>query len=385
MISSTKVLKSFTREYDDILLKYASELIRIDSSNPPGDEAAVAQYASEIMSAIGLDTRIYEMPGGHRNVVGISGSNSPRIALCGHLDTVPAGGGWSKQPFSSDIEGGALYGRGSTDMKGALAAMLTAAKFILDNKYEGAESFALVFTGDEEDCCKGAMELVRHTSFKPRAALIGEPTGLQVHTGSRGYSQYLIVSEGISCHAAQPEKGDNAIYKMSRALRHMAGYKDIASNRLHPKLGSASFNIGTIRGGTRVNVVPDYCDAEAEYRLLPGENANNIAKELSALAGEDAVVRIIQEHPGAYTSEDHPFVRTACTAVEKVLDRKAQVGAFPAFSEAGFFASGWGVPAILLGPGEIDLAHKVDEHVLINELTAAARIYALLICSDTLM
>ncbi|MDP2891675.1 MAG: M20 family metallopeptidase [Bacillota bacterium] len=386
MPGSSGLLNGYASEYDSLLLRHATALIGLDSSNPPGDENAVADYCADAMASIGLNVQKMRLDGGYRNVIGISsGGKAPDIALCGHIDTVPAAGGWTRPPFAATTEGGLLFGRGSADMKGALAAMLTAAKFARDKGFGYDRGFALVFTGDEENCCRGAEELIKDTAFKPRAAVIGEPTRLEVHTGSRGYSKYIIHSEGVGCHAACPEEGENAIFKMARALTRLESYSQTAAGRMHPELGAASFNVGTIKGGTNVNVVPDSCEADAEYRLLPGESAEDIASELGALAGEDAKVRIVQSYPGAYTEKGHPFVLSVCAAVEQVLGKMAKTGAFPAFSEAGFFAKGWGAPTVLLGPGSIEMAHKADECIPVKELLAAAKIYALMLCQQPLI
>ncbi len=369
--------------YRDLLLTHAKDLIRIDSSNPPGEEKAVADYCADAMAALGLDVSIMRMEGtGHYNVTGTLKGRSAGLALCGHMDVVPAGEGWTKDPFSPIVQDGKLYGRGSCDMKGALAAMLTAARVALDHGYNEKRGFSLCFTGDEEDVCKGAIDLVKNREYRPVAAIVGEPTELAIHTGTKGYSQYLIRTNGTAAHASQPENGDNAIYKMARAIHALEEYAREVRSRSHPALGAASFNIGTVHGGTKVNVVPCYCEADTEYRLLPGDTAQRAVQEMTERTGGIAEIDIIQEHPAVFIEEAHPLVQAMVEAFRSETGKKAELGVFPAFSEMGIYQQGWGVPALLFGPGSINLAHKPDEYVPLEELYVAAGVYARLLAMD---
>jgi len=373
--------------YEDIVrahglgaVGFAQELVRIPGVNPPGEELAVAERCAGRLRAAGLRVTLDEFLPGRANVIAFAGDpDDLGLVFNGHLDVVPAPGDWLRAPFSGEIADGFLWGRGASDMKSGCAAMIEAAAAAVRSGRAFRKGLAIALVADEEGVNRGARRLRDTVNLRADACAVCEPTDLAVHIGNRGYASYFIRTHGLACHAGQPQNGVNAIYGMGRALGRLEAYAAGLAGRAHPQLGPMSMSVGTIRGGTHLNIVPDFCEIEAEVRVIPGFTAAAIQGELQDLLGDEAQVALRSDLPGSFLPEDSPLVRAAADSVRAVTGLEPIVECFPACSEASFFSVGYGIPTILLGPGDIACAHKPDERAAIAQIAQATEIYGSLV------
>jgi len=307
------------------------------------------------------------------------------LTLSGHMDVVPAGEGWSSDPFTLLERDGALYARGSADMKGFLALALNLAATVDVERL--AHPLALVLTYDEELGTLGARHLHDHwpaAQALPRAAIIGEPTELQPVRLHKGHLKARFTFNGRSAHSAYPHLGRSAIepaaavvMALSRLGRELATER-LPSSRHFPEAPGPSLNIGRIEGGTAINVVPDRCVVDVGVRLLPGLDTDALAARLRAVAAAASPEfppdwELLSVSPPMEVSAETPLFARLCALVGEPAE--------PAVSYAT--DAGWlqrmGLDCVLFGPGSIRVAHQPDEHVPIRDLERARQILALLV------
>lgn len=373
--TNSRLLESCRRD----AVEWTRELVRRNSENPPGRELDCIRWCGDILRGLGMEVSVDEFAPGRANLTAFAGDrNQLGIVFNGHIDTVPVKDGWDDPPFDAVLRDGCIWGRGSADMKSGCAAMMAAAKYVLQAGLELRRGFALTLVADEECVNRGALRLQRTTPLSADACIVCEPTQLQVHYGNRGFTSYYIRTYGKSCHGCEPRRGVNAIYKMARVLVKLEQFAAEFSQRINPQLGEASMSVGTIRGGTSLNTVPDFCEIELEARVFPGMRADGICRELQELLGGEAAVSVRSELPASLVPLDSGIVRIAGECVRAATGRDAVAAKFPACSEASFFSEGYGIPTVLLGPGDIGCAHKANEHVPVEEIRQAVDIYAML-------
>ena len=350
------------------------------SVNPPGEEREVARICAMHLNKLGLDVKLDEFAPGRANVVAFAGDpDNLGLVLYGHLDCVPATGDWVHEPYSGVIENGFLWGRGSSDMKSGCAAIIEATDAAIRCGRPWKKGLCIALVADEERLNLGVKRIRDTTILRADACIVCEPTKLQVHLGNRGYTSFRIRASGLACHAGQPHNGINAIYRMGRVICELEDFSLRLAKRIHPQLGSMSLSVGTIHGGTQLNIVPDSCEIEVEVRVFPGFTAQDMQKELQALLGDAVSVVIRSDLPASYQQEDSDLVLAAANCVQAVTGIAPRVECFPACSEASFFSIGYCIPTILLGPGDISCAHKPDEQVDVQQITQAVEIYAMMI------
>ncbi len=348
-------------------------LVRIPSENPAGaphsaGERQLAEFVGEYLRALGADVSFEPAVGGDRpNVYGAFPSPRQarsRLLFAPHLDTVPVTG-MTVDPFGGEARDGRIYGRGATDTKGTMAAMLWALR---DLDWQALPvSVAFAGLADEEDEQRGAKVCAERAMAD--FVVVGEPTELQtVHT-HKGTCWLRLEASGRAAHASAPDRGENAIEKLTRAFSELKRhFPDLAAVGPHATLGEATISLGTIQGGSKINVVPDRCWAEVDIRTLPGQE--NMAEAVRRFFDERQTgvsVRPLKVSQPLFTAPDEPHVaRLAALG-------SSPVGA-PWFCDAAVFAAA-GTPAVALGPGSIRQAHTADEHVTVADLEAGAQFY----------
>ena len=360
-------------------------MVATPSENPPGNEADVAALVAAYCDEIGLKTELHEGAPGRPSVVARwEGGPGPTIDYCSHIDVVPAGDPrlWNDDPFSARIEGGTLHGRGSCDAKGPVAAALEAVDALRRSGWEPAGTLQLDLVADEEAMgFKGAGYLVEKGVSAPDAAIVGEPTSLRVVRAQRGACWFSISTKGAATHGSAPERGVSAIKHMAEiVLRLEDSLPDIA----HPVLGGPSINVGTIHGGAKVNIVPASCVIEVDRRSIPQESRDDVLASI-----ESAVERARERFPDLQADiefsfyaapfevdSEAPLVRQCAAAVTEATGSPAELVGFRGASDARFLAEA-GADVVVLGPGDIGLAHTAHESVELAEVEAAARAYAL--------
>ncbi len=351
--------------------------------NPVSESCRELEFANcyEIfMKDAGLSTSRRNVVDGRPNVFGRrSGDGSgPCVMLAGHMDTVGIDG--YDQPFDPRIENRRVYGRGSCDMKAALAAYIEVARILDVNKIALKGDLVIAGVADEEHQMLGSKEISANGPI-PDFAIVGEPTELKVCHAHKGQLCMHIKTFGKASHSSVPELGINAINHMADVLKAFETYgEELKSREPHPVCGHGRFNPGVIKGGTISSSVPDYCELEVDRRVLVGESNETVTEEYRQVL--DALSKTIPDFEyelGSPTIDnaalDTPvesiIVSSIADAYKAILNNPADVGAFTAATDAPNFLC----PAVICGPGSINQAHTLDEYVSIDELSAAARIY----------
>jgi acetylornithine deacetylase len=364
------------------VISLLQHLIRIPSVNPdnaPGThqtgEAALAEFVGAWLEAIGAEVTLVEVRPGRPNLIARFAplDGRPRILLGPHLDTVGVGG-MTVAPFAGELRDGRVWGRGAADTKGPMAAMLWA----LRNHRELLPSLPVAvdfvaFMGEESEQW-GSRDFAARQGGDYSFAVVGEPTSMQVVRVTKGSLWATLRATGKAAHSSQPERGENAILKLTRALDTLDHHLGHAlAGFVHPVLGRATLNVGVIRGGSRPNIVPDCAEADIDIRVTPELAAAGGARRLLQELIDDHALPVtvvdFHENPPMETPADHPMVQ----ALLAVDERTGLAGA-PWFSDAAHLA-GAGIPSICLGPGSIDQAHTADEFIEVAELTRGAEFF----------
>ena len=355
-------------------VEIASALIRIPSVNPDGGdpgtdqtgEAACASWVADFLRGCGAEVSLREVVPGRPNVLGRFPSQRAahrRILLAPHLDTVSVAG-MTIDPFSGEVRDGKLLGRGASDTKGTAASMLWALReareVLADLPYE------IWFAGlvGEEAGQFGAKALAAEEKFD--FVMAGEPTSLDVVHTHKGSCWLQLRTHGRAVHASQPEAGENAIYRMMEAIDCLRreGIPKLAASS-NPVLGTSTLSLGTIRGGSKVNIVPDFCEASVDIRIIPGMDPGFIVDLLQQRV-PDIEIDLKRSEP-LHTDPSHPIISQLESLGSKL------VGA-PWFCDAAVFAS-HGCPSVAIGPGSIAQAHTADEFIRVADLEAGAEFF----------
>jgi succinyl-diaminopimelate desuccinylase len=371
----------------DEVLSFARRLIAAPSENPGGTEDEAASVAADILSSLGPTPLIVRGEANRPTVVAhLGGPDRPSLAWNGHLDTVPAGSldTWSRPPFAGEVVDGRLIGRGACDMKGAIAAALASAAAIRRAGIDLSGSLWFHLAADEELAgIHGTKVLWERGMLDQDAAIVGEPSELQLGLAERGGAWITATAYGKAAHGSYPREGVNAITSMSRLLLRL---EEALPDLTHPLIGGPTVNAALIEGGSAPNVVPDRCVVEIDRRILPGEtDPAAVVARFDRLADE-----IRDEHPevrisfevhdwcdAAEAPPDDPIVRLAREAVAAEADGgpPAAVG-FSGITDARYYLNEARIPTVILGPGSLTLAHTADESVAVDELLVASRAYA---------
>jgi putative selenium metabolism hydrolase len=316
--------------------------------------------------------------------------------LNAHMDTVrvSARDSWARDPFEASVENGILYGLGSCDMKGGLAAMLYGAKMVQDAGANLKGDLVVACVVQEEECeGLGTRVLIEEGGLRPDWVVLGEPTDLNVSRGQRGRLEMRLVTHGRSAHAASPHLGENAIYI---AARLVFGLELLAEQLAEDEfLGQGTLAVTDITSSASSrNAVPDSCAMIIDRRLTLGENETKALAEVQrviAREGVSADVEVTRYRTLSYTgyecdvreffpawviAADHPLVSAAVRAAQTELERRPQVTRWGFSTEGVYTAGEAGIPTVGLGPGREERAHTADEHVQLRDVYAAAAIYA---------
>ncbi|MFF8817055.1 M20 family metallopeptidase [Leucobacter sp. NPDC015123] len=375
----------------DAITADTCDLIRGRGENPGETERDTVLRLAAICARIGAEVTLQEVEPGRENLRATLGpADGPAILFLGHSDVVPAGEGWSGDPFEPRIAGGRIIGRGSTDMKGGLAAVLAAMAAV--SEVAPDLRLELLCTVDEEDRALGVLAaLAAETPREYLACIVAEPTDLDVVIGCRGASNLVVEVTGASAHAGRPEDGASSIYAAARIVELVRDrHAVLAAGERDKLLGTGTWNVGTIEGGSGTSMVPRVTTLTLDRRTMPGEDPETILAELLGAARIDLAESGIanaerfcvtgtvdMEMPGFRTDTDSPIVQIASQALRELGTSGRQTG-WTAACEGGFIARHHGTSTIILGPGDITgQAHQPDENVEISQLATAAQAYVL--------
>jgi acetylornithine deacetylase/succinyl-diaminopimelate desuccinylase family protein len=360
----------------DPAISLLCDLVAIDSVNPSlvrgaAGEAQIADAIDAHLRALGLDVARQEAAAGRPNVIGVlEGRERGRtLMFCGHIDTVGVAG--MKSPFNPVIRENRLYGRGAQDMKGGVAAMIDAARLARDRGFRKGR-LVIAAVVDEEYESIGADALVR--DWKADAAIVTEPTDLQIGVAHKGFAWASIATRGRAAHGSRPTEGRDAILRMGRVLGRLEQLdRDLQSRAPHPLLGTGSLHASIIEGGRELSSYPDWCHLQLERRTVPGETAETFEHEMKSLLDElvrndrelDASMSLLFSRPPYELPAEHELPRGLQTAAVAAGARSSTIG-MSFWTDAAILGDA-GMPSVLFGPGGAGL-HSLDEYVNVEDV-----------------
>ncbi len=359
------------------------DLIAIPSYQAP-QETVIARYVVERLSARGIACQITEMDGKPLNVVATIGSGPRTFILNSHLDTVPPGdlGLWQTDPLRPVERDGKIYGRGAGDAKGCLAPMIVALETLAERGVPPSTRICLQAVGAEERGGLGTQAEVTR-GVQAEAAIIGEATGLVPMIAHKGVLRLEVAVTGRAAHASDPEAGINAVVAMGPIIAALDALATEVRGRSEQYTGRASLVISTIAGGEALNVIPGHCTISIDRRVLPTETEAEATREieevvrraLPAALGASVAVRKVRFVSPSMTAPDAAIVRAAERASSAILGRSVRAVGFSATCDMTYLVNDGGIPTIILGPGGIDVAHQVNEHIALDEVARAVEVY----------
>jgi succinyl-diaminopimelate desuccinylase len=357
------------------------ELLRFDTVNPPGQERACARHAGALLEGWGFRVDYHEYAEKRTSVIARAGGSEPKPPLCltGHIDTVALGtAAWTRDPFSGETDGDRLYGRGSSDMKAGVAAILLAAKGVAA-KLPGTPGVVIVLTAAEEGGCIGSQHLAR-TQLLGRAGamVVGEPTSNYPLVGHKGSLKFHAKFRGVSAHGSMPELGVNAIYKAAKAVAKLESF-DFAV-KPHAVMGGPTMNVGTFEGGQGVNMVPDEASIGVDIRTVAGMDHAALLSRLEDLLGIEAELDVFSDMNAVWTEPGGEWVQRVFEICRGQLGARPEPRTATYNTDAGNLLKAYaGAPTVVLGPGEAKLAHQTDEYVSMDRIRQSVAIYEALI------
>lgn len=388
-----QVLHNYVEKYKKDIVKFARDIIAIPSF--PMQEGAVVKRIIAEMRKVGFDKAFYDKMG---NAIGVIGNGKTKIMIDAHIDTVGIGDkkAWKWDPFKGKYENEIIYGRGATDQKLSMVSMIYAGKLIKDLNLKGDYTIWMVGSCQEEDCDGlPLLHIIEKEKMKPDYVVITEPTNLGVYRGQRGRMEMKVVVKGRSCHASAPERGDNAVWKMSYIIQEITELnKHLKDDKF---LGKGTVAVTKVECQTpSLNAIPDECTIYLDRRLTVGETLESSVKEVESLSSVkkfkggvellryEAVswtgLKVAQEKyfPTWVIPENHKLTQAMIKAATIAIGKRPVVDKWT-FSTNGVATMGrLKIPTIGFGPGHEIYAHQVNEQMPVEDLLKAAVCYAVL-------
>ena len=402
-----------SRDLRSNLPELVSKLIQMPSVNPPGYTVNVASFIRDWLSGLGFSSEFREYAKDKPNVIAKVGRGRPVLILNGHMDVVPPGdeSRWVYPPFSGKVVEGRIYGRGATDMKGGLAVIMTVfAELAPIIEKQGSGTLIFSATADEETGGHPGVEaLVRDGVLIGDAAIVAEPSGShRYYIGEKGLCQVRLVTRGKPAHGSLPILGDNAIMRLVRAINKAeelinefnrgiklpseladavrnsaevyleaarASGLNLTLSDFERVVGTVSFNPGVVRGGSKINMVPDYAELELDMRVPPGVSPSQVIDYLRSGLSGTADVEVLDTSEPNYTSPGELIVRLIHEGIEKVLGTTPKPIIVTGATDGRYFRAR-GIPTVVYGPGELAMAHAYNEYVTVDDLLRAYDVIA---------
>jgi acetylornithine deacetylase/succinyl-diaminopimelate desuccinylase family protein len=362
------------------VVTWLSRLVAARTENPPGNESLACDVVEELVRPWGLAGERHASQPSRDNLILRVGAGRPRLAVALHTDVVPAGDGWGQDPFSAQEKDGRLYGRGASDDKGPLAAMLLVVRELSRSQADLKGQLLLACVADEEvGSAHGVEFLLANGHLQADMAIIPDAASHmeKVMVAEKGALFVQLTSLGTQAHGSRPEKGYNAIWPLLRVLELVR--KMPRASLRHDLLSPPTMNLGVVQGGAAPNIVPARATARIDLRYLPGETSADI---LEAIRGIIAQVReeerearlaleVLSDLPPTEVARESPLVWAVQHAGQEVLGNMPVVGGMSGATVAKQFIA-HGIPAVGFAPGDADAAHTANEYVEIEELIAFA-------------
>lgn len=377
--------------FQDEAVSLTRELVRIPSENPTGSEARVADWLEDYLRGLGLPVERDRVAEGRENVVAeIAGEAAqPALVFLNHMDTVPAGEGWTRDPFAAECAEGRLWGRGTCDMKGGLAAALVALRGLKKKVDAGARPLRTVrcclVVDEESPWMRGAAAAIERGRIGARDVVLAcEPTRMRLVTAQKGAMWYEVLISGRSAHASVPHAGADAVLAGARTVLRL--HAEAASLKASdPLLGRTTVVASVVQGGRKTNIVADRCRLEADVRFVPPlgvADARGLVERAARAAcaetpGTSAEVRALSvDRPPIFSDLGSEGGAILSRALAEAAGAPPEPAGVSYYSDAGLAAARTGSrQCFLLGPGNVEQAHGPDEFVDIEELRRAARVF----------
>ncbi len=379
--------ESITRHItEEGIVDLLCQMIRFDTTNPPGNEKPLAEMLAKLLGEHGFITEVTDLGNNRANFTARLKGTGERKALMfnGHLDVVPVGQmPWKHPAFDPLLTDGKIFGRGTSDMKSGLASMIIAAIAIKQSGLPLKGDLVITGSADEESGSIGAKHYLENVGLEDIGAIIvGEPSSCNLNVSEKGALWVEVATIGKTAHGAFPERGINAILGMNAFISKFLQYKP--SYTPNGLLGHPSMNISMIQGGVKANVVPDRCAITIDFRTVPGMQHSDVVNDMKAIcaeiettvAGLQTEVTVLNDRPAVETAVNHPFVALAQEVIQAEFKRHVEPMGVNFYTDAAIFLPGTDIPAILYGPGESAMAHQPNEYVPVPQLSEATCFYA---------
>ncbi len=360
------------------------QLIRIKSVNPPGEVDECAQFILDWFLSNGIEAVLVQSSGVSNIVARYGKKGGRRLLWNGHFDVVPAGLNWTVDPFEAVEKDGYIFGRGASDMKSGVAAMMVALKVLKENAVDLDGEIEFWGIGDEETgSVNGTRMLLKEHSAEFDGAVSSEPTDFYIENAQRGLRWIQIKISGSACHAGRPHVGKNAVEHSAKVIDALKNIRfEVSNNIFEEHLRQPSLSVTIISGGRQTNIIPEECTLTIDRRMLPGETEASVTAEIQAALdsiiteGFAAELSLVNKGWDPFITEpDDPVVSTIAKAFQAVT------GSVPRFRGKGgctdashiFHA---GIPVVIIGPGSANESHTADEKVEVARLGQSAEIFA---------
>lgn len=370
----------------DHVVNLTRDLIRFKTVNPPGNEQPVAEFLQGMLVDLGFEVELQPVGPNRANLIArLPGRSSGHLVFTGHVDVVAPGElPWNHGPFDAEVEDGRVYGRGSVDMKGGVAAMVSAAVALARAGFKPEADLILAVTCGEETGLIGARTMAEQRSLEgSRWLVVTEPSDLNVFIAHKGILWVDVRAYGRTAHGSMPSLGVNAVSYMARLIARLEEYP--FSYEESPLLGNPTLSVNVIQGGNKTNVVPDFSTVSIDMRTVPSQRHETIVEDLRRVADEVArdfgpelrvEVETINNAEGVETPSGDHLIEEMVQAITDVRGQRPTVGGVVYTTDASVLKPAFDLPTVICGPGTPGMAHQPDEWVAIDQLDQAAQIYA---------
>lgn len=366
---------------ENLIITLTKKMIEMGSQNPPGKTNHIVEYLQKECLLLGFQVQIEPLDNQRQNIVISLGSEKRDIILSGHLDTVPIGeeSNWDYPPLKATIVDGKIFGRGSADMLGGVATLIAVMDAIKKSGVKLTHRIVFLGTADEEVGMNGASHLKKLGYMeKADCLIITEATDMRVGIAEKGPLWVRVKVIGKAAHGSIPEAGINAIEGATEVIQNI---KSIIPKFSHDLLGKSTLNIGLISGGTKINIVPEQCHIELDFRLVPGVNVDDFNNKLTRYFNE-----LSAKYPHKFSHEIVHFIPALSTnqnelIIQNLLHWSAKITGNPPnpigltyATDAAVLLPHENIPFAIIGGGSSTIIHKANEFVPIEELVNTAKI-----------
>lgn len=380
------MLNAVTAESAGEAVELLKSMLRINTTNPPGGEYQLALWLAAWLEQKGVASQVVDFGNGRANLIArLKGTASqPALLYTGHLDTVPPGDlAWDYPPFAAVQAGDLIYGRGASDMKGGLAAMIFALSWLKQQDITPSQDMVLLATaGEEVDCC-GAQAFCDGGGMNGiGAVVVGEPSNGDVIVAHKGAVWLEIVTKGRTAHGSMPHLGINAVVHMNAIVSSL--YQRSFPVQPNDWLGLPTFSVNKIQGGVATNVVSDNCTCTIDFRLIPGQTASDVTAMVQSVIQElrpaypelAAELNIVNYRKPVACPAGHPIIDKALTWAGRISSTPVGLRGVNFYTDASTLLQGLTLPVIFYGPGDDAQAHQPNEYISVTKYLEAINFYA---------